>query len=63
MSETSEGGRVAEPDAEDYAHARTLEIEPDWFKGAVFYEVLVRAFADTNRDGTGDLPGLTEKLD
>ena len=29
----------------------------------MFYEVLVRAFADSNRDGTGDLRGLTEKLD
>jgi len=29
----------------------------------VFYEVLVRAFYDSSRDGTGDLRGLTEKLD
>jgi hypothetical protein len=37
--------------------------DPDWFKRAVFYEVLVRAFYDSSRDGTGDLRGLTEKLD
>ncbi len=37
--------------------------DPEWFKRAVFYEVLVRAFADSNGDGTGDLPGLTSKLD
>ena len=37
--------------------------QPPWFKRAVFYEVLVRAFSDSNRDGTGDLRGLTEKLD
>ena len=36
---------------------------PDWFKRAVFYEVLVRSFKDTNGDGVGDLRGLTEKLD
>jgi maltose alpha-D-glucosyltransferase/alpha-amylase len=35
----------------------------DWYKDAVFYEVFVRAFADGNGDGIGDLPGLTEKLD
>ena len=29
----------------------------------MFYEVLVRGFADSNGDGTGDLRGLTEKLD
>jgi maltose alpha-D-glucosyltransferase / alpha-amylase len=41
-------------------------IDPDdhnWFQRAVFYEVLVRGFADSNSDGTGDLRGLTEKLD
>src|SRR5947209_5113179 len=37
--------------------------DPDWFKRAVFYEVLVRAFRDADADGTGDLRGLTEKLD
>ena len=36
---------------------------PDWFKTAVFYEVLVRSFRDSNGDGTGDFAGLTEKLD
>ncbi len=37
--------------------------DPEWFKRAVFYEVLVRAFSDTNGDGSGDLRGLTDKLD
>jgi maltose alpha-D-glucosyltransferase/alpha-amylase len=37
--------------------------DPHWYKRAVFYEVLVRAFKDSNGDGTGDLKGLTEKLD
>jgi len=35
----------------------------DWYKDAVFYEVSVRAFADSNGDGIGDLPGLTSRLD
>ncbi|WP_219413255.1 maltose alpha-D-glucosyltransferase [Pseudonocardia nigra] len=56
-------GVVVEHPAEDYGHARTLDVDQDWFKRAVFYEVLVRAFNDSNRDGTGDLRGLTEKLD
>ena len=25
--------------------------EPDWFKSAVFYEVLVRSFADADHNG------------
>jgi len=37
--------------------------DPDWFKRAVFYEVLVRGFSDSNSDGTGDLRGLADKLD
>jgi maltose alpha-D-glucosyltransferase/alpha-amylase len=35
----------------------------EWFKTAVFYEVLVRAFADSGDDGTGDFRGLTDRLD
>ena len=34
-----------------------------WYQRAVFYEVSVRGFADSNGDGTGDLRGLTDKLD
>lgn len=34
-----------------------------WHESAVFYEVIVRTFADSNDDGVGDLPGLTGKLD
>jgi maltose alpha-D-glucosyltransferase/alpha-amylase len=37
--------------------------DADWFKTAVFYEVLVRSFRDSNADGTGDFRGLVEKLD
>ena len=32
-------------------------------KDAVFYEIYVRAFHDSNNDGHGDLRGLIEKLD
>ncbi|HMC40084.1 MAG TPA: maltose alpha-D-glucosyltransferase [Acidimicrobiales bacterium] len=35
----------------------------NWYQTAVFYEVLVRGFYDGNSDGTGDLAGLTSKLD
>ncbi|KJE21553.1 trehalose synthase [Frankia torreyi] len=37
--------------------------DPYWFKRAVFYEVLIRGFADSNGDGTGDIRGLISKLD
>ena len=38
-------------------------VDPLWYKRAVFYEVLVRGFTDSNGDGTGDIRGLTERLD
>ena len=37
--------------------------DPLWFKRAVFYEVLIRGFADSDGDGTGDIRGLISKLD
>lgn len=40
-----------------------MNTDPLWYKDAVFYEVFVRAFADSNGDGIGDLAGLTARLD
>ena len=37
--------------------------ESTWYKDAVLYQVHIRSFADSNKDGIGDFPGLTEKLD
>ena len=37
--------------------------DPLWYKDAIIYELHVRAFCDSNGDGIGDFPGLTEKLD
>src|SRR5271156_6044509 len=36
--------------------------DPLWYKDAVFYELRVRSFFDSNADGVGDFRGLTEKL-
>src|SRR5688572_5771381 len=35
----------------------------DWARGAVFYEIFVRSFADSNADGIGDFNGLISRLD
>src|SRR5918998_214184 len=40
-----------------------LRDDPLWYRDAVFYEVYVRGFYDSNADGVGDFRGLTEKLD
>lgn len=42
---------------------RKLNEDPLWFKDAVFYEIYVRGFFDSNSDGVGDFRGLIEKLD
>jgi maltose alpha-D-glucosyltransferase / alpha-amylase len=54
VTETVE--RTAEP-------GRWFESDPLWFKHAVFYEIHTRAFFDGNDDGSGDLRGVTDKLD
>jgi maltose alpha-D-glucosyltransferase/alpha-amylase len=56
-------GVVEHPEASDFGQARILPTDRTWFKRAVFYEVLVRAFYDKNADGSGDLRGLVERLD
>ncbi len=44
-------------------NAPGLQHDPLWYRKAVFYEVLVRGFADGNGDGSGDFHGLIDKLD
>ena len=40
------------------------EIESaQWWHDAVFYEIFVRSFNDSNGDGIGDFNGITQKLD
>ncbi|MET7400753.1 alpha-amylase family glycosyl hydrolase, partial [Dactylosporangium sp. NPDC005572] len=68
MTEAVEGTHVADgtvehPSSSDFGQARVLPADTTWFQRAVFYEVLVRAFADSNADGSGDLKGLISQLD
>ena len=43
--------------------ARSVHSQSDWGKGGVCYEIFVRSFYDSDGDGTGDIQGLTQKLD
>lgn len=36
--------------------------DPDWWRGAVIYQIYPRSFQDTNADGIGDLRGITQRL-
>ena len=49
-----------------HRNQRSLRVRSErrtWYKDAIIYQLHVKAFADTNNDGIGDFPGLTEKLD
>ncbi|QUH02155.1 maltose alpha-D-glucosyltransferase [Saccharopolyspora erythraea] len=63
MSERIAPGVIVEPGSEQFGQAQPAPDQPEWFKTAVFYEVLVRAFGDRDDNGTGDLLGLADRLD
>jgi maltose alpha-D-glucosyltransferase / alpha-amylase len=41
----------------------SLDDKLHWYKDAIIYELHIKAFRDSNRDGIGDFKGLMEKLD
>src|SRR5262245_23781278 len=46
----------------DVRSTRRLDPVELWFKAAIIHQLHVKAFADSNTDGLGDLAGQTEKL-
>ena len=40
-----------------------MTTDHQWYKDAIFYELQVKSFFDSNADGIGDFRGLVEKLD
>ncbi|UEM25126.1 alpha-glucosidase family protein (plasmid) [Skermanella mucosa] len=44
------------------APSRIAGNDPDWWRGAVIYEIYPRSFQDSDGDGIGDLRGITARL-
>ena len=42
--------------------AGKLITDPDWWRGAVIYQIYPRSFQDSNGDGIGDLLGICQRL-
>jgi len=40
-----------------------LTNDPDWWRGGVIYQIYPRSYQDTTGDGTGDLRGITQRLE
>ncbi|WP_309663430.1 alpha-amylase family glycosyl hydrolase [Tabrizicola sp.] len=39
-----------------------LAADPDWWRGAVIYQIYPRSYQDSNGDGIGDLAGIAQRL-
>ncbi len=52
-----------QPEVPERTEVSGLSDDPEWYRTAVFYEVMIRSFSDSSGAGSGDLRGLTERLD
>ena len=50
------------PKRKRFSEPYSFDSDPVWFKDSIIYELHVRAFNDTNGDGSGDFKGLISKL-
>jgi len=39
-----------------------MVVDPDWWRGAVIYQIYPRSYQDSNSDGVGDLSGIIHRL-
>ena len=46
----------------NFDSAQVLAADPDWWRGAVIYQIYPRSYQDSTGDGIGDLAGITRRL-
>ncbi|WP_299142709.1 alpha-amylase family glycosyl hydrolase [uncultured Tateyamaria sp.] len=46
----------------DFDMAKVLDVDTDWWRGAVIYQIYPRSYQDSNGDGVGDLLGIVQRL-
>ena len=49
-------------DIDTESHVPVQAQDPDWWRGAVIYQIYPRSFQDSNGDGIGDLAGIIHRL-
>lgn len=52
-----------EPTATHSPEPTAVVVEEDWWKTAIFYQIFVRSFEDSDGDGIGDFQGIINRLD
>lgn len=62
MSRSSGFADAMNPAADERPSAHAQAPDPDWWRGAVIYQIYPRSFQDSNGDGIGDLTGIRQRL-
>ena len=61
--DTADDGDLSKQDESGESEALQPATDPSWAENAVFYQLFVRSFYDSDNDGIGDFNGVAKKVD